>query len=63
MPWVLVDILIGALAVVVFGAVAFALFKHVKSLLRSAKDAGTRVGAVTAQIDAIQSESAARRTP
>jgi flagellar basal body-associated protein FliL len=63
MPWVLVDILIGVLAVLVFGAVALALFRHVKSFTRSAKAAGARVGAVTAEIDAIQSESAARRTP
>jgi flagellar basal body-associated protein FliL len=63
MLWVIVDILIGLLAVAVLGAVCWSGYRHVKALIRAAKQAGERVGAVTAQIDELQRQGASRRTP
>lgn len=63
MPWVLLDIVIGALAVLLFGGLLYAGYRHVRQLMSTAKTAGSRIGALTAEIDAIQSGSAGRRTP
>ncbi|MCW2543890.1 MAG: hypothetical protein JWM40_1442 [Frankiales bacterium] len=63
MSWVLVDILIGVLALLVLAGVTFAGYKHVRHLLRTAKAAGAKVGAVTAEISALQDHSASHRTP
>ncbi|MCU1587612.1 MAG: hypothetical protein JWN31_1105 [Frankiales bacterium] len=45
MPWVLVDVLIGALALLVLIAALVIGFLHVKALLRTGKSASARVGA------------------
>ncbi len=63
MLWVLVDILIGVIALAVLAAVCFAGYRHIKALMRAAKKAGERVGAVTAEIDELQRQGARRRTP
>ena len=63
MPWVLVDILIGVLALLLLGAALFAGFLHVKQLLRAGKAASARVGVVTAELDALQRQAARDRTP
>ncbi len=63
MPWVLVDILIAVLALLVLGGALLIGYLHVKQLMRTAKESSSKVGVVTAQIDALQSASAARRTP
>ena len=63
MPWLLVDILIGIAALLVLGAVVFAGYLRVRALIRAGKDAGKRVGVVTAEIDALQTQGASRRTP
>lgn len=63
MLWVLVDILIGVAALAVLAVVGFVGYRHVKQLLRSAKNAGKRVGVVTDEIDKLQRQGASRRTP
>ena len=63
MPWVLVDIAIGVLSLLLFAAVVFTGYRHIRHLLRTAKEAGAKVGAVTADINALQEQSASRRTP
>ena len=62
MSWVLIDILIGVLALLVLAGVSYAGYKHVRQLLGTAKEAGAKVGAVTAEIDALQQQSASHRT-
>lgn len=62
MSWVLVDILIGVLALALFAAVCFTGFLHVKRLLRAFKAAGRRVGVVTDEINELQRQGASART-
>jgi hypothetical protein len=59
--WVLVDVIIGLLAVGVLIGVGFGLYRHVKALIKTAGRAGERIGSVTAEIDALQDEGARRR--
>ena len=46
MPWVLVDVLLAVLAVLVTGAVAFALYRRVRVLTRALSAASERLAAV-----------------
>ena len=61
MTWVLVDVIIGLLAVGVLIGVSFGLYRHVKALMKATGRAGERIGSVTAEINAIQDEGARRR--
>ncbi len=63
MPWFLVDVLIGALALAVLAAVCFVGYLHVKRLLRTAKAAGKRVAVVTGEINELQRQGTGHRTP
>ncbi|MCW2672111.1 MAG: hypothetical protein JWP14_700 [Frankiales bacterium] len=47
MPWVLVDVGIGVLAVLLLLLVAFLLYRRVRVLMRSLGDASRRVGDLT----------------
>jgi hypothetical protein len=43
-PWLLFDVVIGALAVLVLLVIAFVLYRHVRVLLRTVGSASRRVG-------------------
>lgn len=60
---VIADVVIGVLALLVLAAVLVSGFRHVKALLRSAKDAGSRVGDATARINELQARAPRRSTP
>lgn len=62
MTWVLFDVIIGLLAVGVLLGVSFGLYRRVKTLIKTGRRASERIGAVTAEIDALQSESSGRQT-
>ena len=62
MSWVLLDVIIGLLAVGVLAGVSFGLYRHIKALRKAAGRASERIGAVTAEIDALQDEGNVRRT-
>ena len=47
MPWVLLDIAIGLLAVIVLLLVAFSLYKRVRALARTVGDASRQVAELT----------------
>lgn len=44
MPWILLDVLIGALSLVVVGLVGWALYKQVRRLLRQVSGAAATLG-------------------
>ena len=55
MPWVLLDVLIGLFAVLFLGVVAFALYRHIRVLMRA-------VGAASARVSSAMPPSPAPRT-
>jgi len=61
--WLLINLLIGLLGLSVIGMVSFAAWTDIRSLRRSAKEAAAQVGAVTAEVDALQSGGVSRRKP
>jgi hypothetical protein len=46
-PWVLLDITIGVLALALLGAVTLRVYRRVRSLMRTVGDASSRVGELT----------------
>ena len=63
MLWVLVDVLIGLVALVVLGAVAWRLWKAVSALGRTVARAGETVGDLTAGLEVVQPEPREPATP
>ena len=58
MPWTLLDVGIGVLALLVLAVVLLRLWRRVKALTRATGEATTRVGEVTAALEAIQTRDA-----
>ena len=56
MPWVLVDVAIGVLAVVLLVLAALSLWKHVKGLSRTARASSAKVSPATDALAAAQSD-------
>jgi len=63
MSWVLVDVLIGVLAVGVLLGVSYGLYRHVRALMKTVGKASKRIGGVTAEIEQRQRQGADARTP
>jgi len=55
-PWVLVDIAIGVLAVLLLVLAALSLWRHVKALFGALRDASEKVGPATDALAAAQSD-------
>ena len=63
MRWILLDVLIVLVALVGLGLVVLSLWRKVKDLAREVARAGDTIGAVTAELEQLQSVAAERTTP
>ena len=55
MPWVLVDVAIGVIAVLLLVLAAVSLWKHLKGLSRTVRDSSEKVSPATDALAAAQS--------
>jgi Sec-independent protein translocase protein TatA len=61
--WVLVDIAIGVVALIIFGAVAYHLLTHLRTFARAAGEASRRVGELTQTLADAQALQGEHRRP